>query len=155
MRAEFERTFSSYSIFPYFSYAVCADDLADHKPHPAPLLKCIEDLSVSPCESLYIGDSRYDLKCAASAKVDFALALWGCREPEQFSCKRKLSSPEELLLLYIIIYPSHASILPSLPPRGYSRGSKGYISVSFLHIYSVVQIDTDCYPIHLYETVSP
>lgn len=54
-----------------------------------------------------------------------------------------------------IIYLSHASIRPSLPPRGYSRGSKEYISVSFLHIHSAVQIGTDYYPIHLYGTVFP
>lgn len=99
MRAEFERTFLSYSISPYFSHAVCADDMSHHKPHPAPLLKCIEILNASPKQSLYIGDSKYDMECAANADVDFALALWGCREPEHFPVKQKLSSPEDLLVL--------------------------------------------------------
>lgn len=61
----------------YFSTAVCSDDTDEHKPSPAPLFKYMELTGAKSEEMLYVGDSPGDEKCATSAGVDFALAVWG------------------------------------------------------------------------------
>ncbi len=76
-RREFEDDFSRFGIHKYFRTVICADDTAEHKPSPAPLLKYMECAKASSSELLYIGDSAYDMKCARNANIDFALACWG------------------------------------------------------------------------------
>lgn len=56
---------------------ICADDTAEHKPKPGPLLKYMEYTGARPSEVLYVGDTVYDMQCARGAGVDFALARWG------------------------------------------------------------------------------
>ncbi len=56
---------------------ICADDTAEHKPEPGPLLKYMERTGAKPSEVLYVGDTVYDMRCARGAGVDFALARWG------------------------------------------------------------------------------
>ena len=56
---------------------ICADDIAEHKPKPGPLLKYMEYTGARPSEVLYVGDTVYDMQCARGAGVDFALARWG------------------------------------------------------------------------------
>ena len=56
---------------------ICADDTAEHKPKPGPLLKYMEYTGARPSEVLYVGDTVYDMQCARGTGVDFALARWG------------------------------------------------------------------------------
>ena len=56
---------------------VCADDTQEHKPNAAPILKYVELSKTDHRKVLYIGDSKYDSKCAENAGIDFALAVWG------------------------------------------------------------------------------
>ena len=58
-------------------HVVCADDTTEHKPTGAPLRKYMEWTGASPEQVLYIGDSVYDMQCAADAGTDFLLAGWG------------------------------------------------------------------------------
>lgn len=53
------------------------DDAAHHKPHPEPLLKAMEVLSVSAEVTLFVGDSSPDLIAAKSAGVKVAYVTWG------------------------------------------------------------------------------
>ena len=39
---------------------ILQDDTTFHKPHPEPLLKCIEKLNLKPEEVIYIGDAHSD-----------------------------------------------------------------------------------------------
>ena len=61
----------------YFKTIICADDTQEHKPNAAPLLKYEELSKTDHRKMLYIGDSKYDSKCAENAEIDFALAVWG------------------------------------------------------------------------------
>lgn len=56
---------------------ICADDTQEHKPNAAPILKYVELSKTDHRKVLYIGDSKYDSKCAENAGIDFALAVWG------------------------------------------------------------------------------
>lgn len=66
----------------YFSTAVCAEDTERHKPYPDPLLAYLERAGARPEETLYVGDSAYDMACAEAAGVPSALALWGANDKE-------------------------------------------------------------------------
>lgn len=57
----------------YFAAIVVRNDTEHHKPHPEPLLKCMEQLSADSSETVYIGDTKHDRQAAASAEVDFVM----------------------------------------------------------------------------------
>lgn len=88
--------FNPFGLHEYFDYIVCADDTNKHKPDPEPILKCLELGRISPAEAVYIGDTSYDMQCAQSAGVDFALALWGTKD-SNLNAKIKLNHPKEIL----------------------------------------------------------
>jgi HAD superfamily hydrolase (TIGR01549 family) len=94
-RHEYEKDFIPFALNHYFQYVVCADDTLNHKPHPEPLIKCMEMASAKPEDSIYIGDTIYDGQCASSAGVDFALALWGTKNKD-IKSDHKLTSPLEI-----------------------------------------------------------
>jgi phosphoglycolate phosphatase len=50
-----------------------AEDYQPRKPDPDSLLNCIKDLSSTPSETLYVGDSTIDYFTALNADVPFRL----------------------------------------------------------------------------------
>lgn len=57
---------------------VTMEDTAEHKPHPAPLLKALELLGgVPPEEAAYVGDSPHDIKAARAADLRSVAVSWG------------------------------------------------------------------------------
>ncbi len=83
-KKELKEEFEPFGLSGYFEQTICACDTDKHKPNPDPLLACLKQLDVSNDQALYIGDSIYDLQCAQSAGVKFALALWGSKTREGF-----------------------------------------------------------------------
>ena len=79
-REELVHDFSVFDIDFYFKTSVCADDTAEHKPNPEPLLKYMELTKCNNQEILYIGDSKYDMECAKKTGINFALAGWGAKK---------------------------------------------------------------------------
>ncbi|HYF96534.1 MAG TPA: HAD-IA family hydrolase [Patescibacteria group bacterium] len=51
-------------IESYFDVIITLDDVANHKPHPEPLEKALEQLGLEPAEAIYIGDSDTDILAA-------------------------------------------------------------------------------------------
>ncbi|MGG4091504.1 HAD family hydrolase [Paenibacillus lautus] len=96
-REEFTTDFLPLGINDFFSCVVCADDTSKHKPEAEPLLKYMELTGVNPAKSVYIGDTLYDQQCADAAKIDFALALWGAKQPKITVAKHYLNHPDEIL----------------------------------------------------------
>jgi HAD superfamily hydrolase (TIGR01549 family) len=88
--------FYPFGLQNYFDYIVCADDTNKHKPDPEPIVKCLEMAKASPVDTIYIGDTSYDMLSAHNASVDFALALWGTKDPN-LNAKIKLNHPREIL----------------------------------------------------------
>ncbi len=97
---EFDNEFSRFGINKYFSTVICADDTLEHKPLPAPLLKYMELSKAKSDEILYIGDSKYDMQCAHSANIEFALAGWG-NSSSDIKAEYYLESPPDLLKIFI------------------------------------------------------
>ena len=92
--------FEPFGLSSFFEYTICANDTERHKPHPEPLLACLDGLNANQDETIYIGDSIYDMQCAKSAGVKFALALWGSKTTEGFeSAEFVLKEPNAMLNL--------------------------------------------------------
>ena len=86
----------------YFDAVVTTDDTDNHKPHPQPLQLAMSRLDVTPDESVYIGDSPFDIKAGQAAGMATVGVGWGIfpavrlkeLEPDFFFDK-----PEEILQL--------------------------------------------------------
>ncbi|MGI6193565.1 MAG: HAD family hydrolase [Christensenellales bacterium] len=88
------------ALRPYFDHVILAEDVQHPKPHPEALDLYLARSGAKPEEIIYVGDSPADSMCCEAAGVDFALALWGCIEPEKVTyAKYRLQNPEEVLQL--------------------------------------------------------
>ncbi|WP_164506930.1 HAD family hydrolase [Lapidilactobacillus bayanensis] len=96
--AEFKSVFDPLGLTPVFNNVVTASDTKQHKPGPEPLLKMIEISDIPADQTLYIGDTKYDLDCAHGAGVKFGLAGWGAHNNGQFQdMDYFLSRPAEII----------------------------------------------------------
>jgi len=69
-------------ISEYFEVKIAQEDTERHKPHPEPLLKCINMLDAKSEQSVYIGDQPYDIRAALSAGMKSIGATWGPGDPD-------------------------------------------------------------------------
>ncbi len=85
---------------PYFDHIVLAGDVEKPKPDPEALRLYCERSGGQPQNILYIGDGPADSLCCEAAGVDFALALWGCIQPEKVPhVKYRIEKPQEVIRL--------------------------------------------------------
>lgn len=56
-------------IKPFIDLAITSSEIECSKPDPDVVQKCLEKLDLSPSEAVMIGDTPYDLVCAAKAGV--------------------------------------------------------------------------------------
>ena len=61
------------------------------------MLAYMERTGVCPRQILYIGDSIYDMQCAAQAGVDSCLALWGCHCPDGILSTHRFEEPAGMM----------------------------------------------------------
>lgn len=80
----------------YFDHIVLSEMTGKHKPDPEPLLKFMELSGAAPEQTLYIGDSGFDMRCAASAGAAGALALWGAIN-QDLQADYRLDTPSSIL----------------------------------------------------------
>ncbi len=62
-----------------------AEDVVQHKPDPACLLKALERLTVNARDVLYVGDSLPDAEAAMRASIDFVAVLSGTTRSDEFA----------------------------------------------------------------------
>ncbi|MCB6801172.1 HAD family hydrolase [Enterocloster bolteae] len=94
---QYTSSFLPFQISEYFQTVITADDTVRHKPDPEPMLAYMERTGVCPRQILYIGDSIYDMQCAAQAGVDSCLALWGCHCPDGISSTHRFEEPAAMM----------------------------------------------------------
>ena len=70
-------------LLPYFAeFKNClsligGDTLVNRKPHPEPIFKACEEISVASEQCLYVGDALRDIQAGNSAKSTTVIAKWG------------------------------------------------------------------------------
>ncbi len=94
---EYDHDMIPLGLEKYFTISVTSSDTPEHKPSPGPMLYYLKKAGISPEQAVYIGDSIYDMQCAGSAGVKRALALWGCKNPEEITADYRLSRPIDIL----------------------------------------------------------
>lgn len=87
-----------------FDYIVCADTIDVPKPAPNCIFNIMNHYGVSKEETLFVGDTLFDYKCAKSAGVNVAIMTFMKREfGEDFNPDFKTNSYRKLLK-YILNY---------------------------------------------------
>lgn len=67
---------NKFGITEYMDAIVTCDDTDKHKPDPEPVLITLERLRAKPENTLMVGDSMFDIKCAHNAGVKAVLVGW-------------------------------------------------------------------------------
>lgn len=99
VREQYEIDIVSKGIDQYMEAVILEDDTTFHKPHPEPLLKCIEKLNLKPEEVIYIGDAHSDYEASKNAHIDFGLAKWGSVAMQEIPATLVFKQPKDLLRL--------------------------------------------------------
>lgn len=99
LRDQYEIDVVSKGIDQYMAAVILEDDTTFHKPHPEPLLKCIEKLNLKPEEVIYIGDAHSDYEAAKNAHIDFGFAKWGSVAIQEIPATFSFDRPNDLLKL--------------------------------------------------------
>lgn len=94
-RKQYKIDIVSKGIDQYMNVVILEEDTQFHKPHPEPLLKCIEKLN--PDEVIYIGDAYSDYEAAKNARIDFGLAKWGSVGSQNILATYVFEKPKDLL----------------------------------------------------------
>ena len=84
----------------YFKLVIGGDTLPERKPHPLPLLHCMQLCQVSAAETLMIGDSSNDVEAARRAGIDCIVVSYGYNHGENIhDCQPQqvVDSLEELV----------------------------------------------------------
>ena len=63
-------------IRPFFASVVTPEDTATAKPHPEPALKALARVGADRDNSLFVGDTCYDILCGRDAGLDTCLIRW-------------------------------------------------------------------------------
>ncbi|MCI1284072.1 MAG: HAD family hydrolase [Lacticaseibacillus songhuajiangensis] len=100
---EMENEFNRFGLNDYFDVIITASASLKPKPSGDQIVAAMAELKANPDDTLYIGDSIYDMQSAHDAGIDFALATWGAFDLSRFhGAEYMLTRPETLLDLAII-----------------------------------------------------
>ena len=95
-----------FRLTSYFEVIIGLDDTPEHKPHPAPIEKALQELKVKASQTLMVGDSPMDLRCARNAGVDSALVSYSLLPPEVLAAEKPTYVLKDLRdLITILQYP--------------------------------------------------
>lgn len=65
-----------FKLSEFFDVTVCEEDTTEHKPEPEPLFYAARKLQLLAEETLYVGDSPYDMMCASAAGAGPVAVAW-------------------------------------------------------------------------------
>jgi len=71
-----------------FSIVIGLESTTRHKPDPAPLMHAMERFGADPSETVYIGDSPFDLQAAHAASITSIAVSWGAFTEERLRSER-------------------------------------------------------------------
>ena len=83
-----QRLLDALELSSYFQVVLGGDSLPERKPHPLPLLHCMQSLNTSASQSLMIGDSSNDVEAARRAGIDCIVVSYGYNHGESiYDCQ--------------------------------------------------------------------
>ncbi len=71
-----QRGLEIFDLHNYFKGIIGYEDTDKHKPNPDPIIKALSLLKAKPEETIMIGDSEFDIKCAKNAGIKSAFVSW-------------------------------------------------------------------------------
>jgi len=98
-RAEVLELLREDDILDRFDAVVLGDDVAQRKPDPEGLLKCLAKLGIAADQAIYVGDTQVDIQASRAAGMHAVAVLSGAADSAQLS----LCEPDRLIW-------SHASL---------------------------------------------
>lgn len=66
----------------YFEAVIAMEDTTHHKPSAEPVLAALAQIGAQPSESVFIGDSPFDITAGNHARLYTGAALWGPFDPD-------------------------------------------------------------------------
>lgn len=81
------------------------------KPHPAMALSAMADIGAEPAQTIFIGDTAWDMGCARNAGVGAIGAAWGYHDPDELAAEGAYAVAER---------PSH---VPAMADKWIGRGA--------------------------------
>ncbi|MBQ4514928.1 MAG: HAD family hydrolase [Anaerolineaceae bacterium] len=87
-RGSTEAFLKKYDLEKYIKYVVSSEDCTYIKPHPAPMIKIMEEAGVEPENSMLVGDTVFDIICAKRAGA-IAAAVKSGFDTERFLKSQK------------------------------------------------------------------
>lgn len=100
------KALKKFGINHYFQSIVAVEDVQNHKPNKEPLVKCMKELNSEFDQTLYVGDSKFDIECAINAGVVPVLVGWQSNSQElatTYEVKHVLHNMRDLLGLVEIV----------------------------------------------------
>ena len=79
--------FKHTGILHYFDTLITPELTEKHKPEPEPAIEALKRLSCSAEETVFVGDSIYDIECGVKAGMDTAFVTWSRIDPKSLSIK--------------------------------------------------------------------
>jgi len=76
-RATVELAFARLPLGHLFETVVGGDETERHKPDPEPLLLAAKRMGADPAETVYVGDSPFDMRAAKAAGMHAVGVTWG------------------------------------------------------------------------------
>ncbi|MGX7173931.1 HAD family hydrolase [Enterococcus ratti] len=83
-KEEMKNEFDQFNLNQYFDIQITDSDTKLHKLFPDLIQKAIDELGIKKEETIYIGDSLYDMQSAKACGITFGLAKWGAKNIEKF-----------------------------------------------------------------------
>ncbi len=77
------RTVELTGLDRYLDVIITVHDVEKHKPLPDPVIKAVDMLEVPPEQSLFVGDSHYDMEAGRSAGTGIIGVSWGMAPVEE------------------------------------------------------------------------
>jgi pyrophosphatase PpaX len=74
-------------LYDYFDALVSPENTQHHKPHPEPAFAALALLDAEIGDTVFVGDSNFDIDCAAAAGLDSVFVNWSSNDPAELNAK--------------------------------------------------------------------
>ncbi|MCK4730443.1 MAG: HAD family hydrolase [Candidatus Aenigmarchaeota archaeon] len=72
-----DKIIEKYDLSEYIDYHICSEEVKKTKPDPEMIFKILKHLKIEKNETIFIGDSPYDIQMAKNAKINSCAVLTG------------------------------------------------------------------------------